>query len=506
MSLNARQLAELDVLLSELVDGQLSEAGRAALCEMLQADPEALDHYVRFLGLCSDLHEQAATALCIAEDQPDGAARPTTASRGAPGRWRLGWTAATAVAGVALALVAGVLTIVQWVLPHGQPTRIEAAPVVGRLESIVGQVALLGPGTTTAPVANHQPVRAGQTIATAGPEAHATLRLADGTAVFFAGDTRVTLPDEARDCIHVDYGNLTAAVRRRDASRPMVFVTPEARVEVLGTRLSISRADRQTRIAVLQGQVRVERLSDQRAVRLADGQTAEVSRHADLRPVPVGAVPDHWSLDFGESLPIGWQTGQLVFEELPPGSKAAVRAVGVVDYAQNAQKRYQIRSHNAWTEGLFTIHADSWLHVRYRLQRPGTFLLYVVCRQKDFGQPVATVLTSGNLAQAKAGQWHTLTLPFGALRRARSPQPPPLDGQLVAFLLVFDSPEHDPGLTVERIWVTRGMPAEPRQPPEPQEPTSKEMQASGRTRRTSRAASSYVRCLLRGDTPCRAKL
>jgi hypothetical protein len=30
--------------------------------------------------------------------------------------------------------------------------------------------------------------------------------------------------------------------------------------------------------------------------------------------------------------------------------------------------------------------------------------------------------------------------------------------------LVFDSPEHNPGLTVDRIWGTRGMPAEPRSP------------------------------------------
>ena len=39
-----------------------------------------------------------------------------------------------------------------------------------------------------------------------------------------------------------------------------------------------------------------------------------------------------------------------------------------------------------------------------------------------------------------------------------------LQGQLVAFCLVFDWPEHDPGLTVDRIWVTRGGAAEPRVP------------------------------------------
>jgi len=94
-------------------------------------------------------------------------------------------------------------------------------------------------------------------------------------------------------------------------------------------------------------------------------------------------------------------------------------------------------------------------------------LVYVVCRQHDFGQPVCTVLTPGNLRQAEAQRWHTLTLPLKDFRRARAQDFVPLHGQLVVFCLVFDSPEHNLGLTVDRIWVTRGMPAEPRSPVEP---------------------------------------
>jgi hypothetical protein len=129
---------------------------------------------------------------------------------------------------------------------------------------------------------------------------------------------------------------------------------------------------------------------------------------------------------------------------------------------ENGQRRYQLRSHNAWSKGLFTLHDDSWIHIRYRLEKPGTFLLYVVCRQHDFGEPVCTVLTPGNLRQPEAGRWHTLTLPLNQFRRTRAEGIMPLHGQLVAFHLVFDAPEHNPGLTVDRIWITRGQPAEPR--------------------------------------------
>jgi hypothetical protein len=196
-------------------------------------------------------------------------------------------------------------------------------------------------------------------------------------------------------------------------------------------------------------------------VNLAGGQAAEVSPQADLRPTPIQSVPDHWSLDFNDGLPPGWQTGQLVFNDLPEGSRAAARTAAV---EENGRGRYQLRSHNAWSKGLFTLHDDSWIHIRYRLEKPGTFLLYVVCRQHDFRQPVCTVLTPGNYRQTEPNRWHTLTLPLRRFHRARAQDIVPFDGQLVAFHLVFDSPEHNPGLKVDRIWVTRGATAEPRSP------------------------------------------
>jgi hypothetical protein len=240
-----------------------------------------------------------------------------------------------------------------------------------------------------------------------------------------------------------------------------VICTPEANVQVLGTRLSISCEPRKTHVAVLEGEIRVTRLSDDREVQLTPGQAAEVSSETDLQAMPLSAVPDHWSLDFNDGLPEGWQTGQLVFDDLPAGSEAAVRTVGMT---QHGRLRYQIRSHNAWSDGLFALHDDSWMHIRYRVEKPGTFLFYVVCRQHDFGQPVATLLMPDNLRQREGGKWHTLTLAMNQLYRTKTQDRIPLAGQLVAFLLVFDSPEHNPGLTIDRIWVTRGGIAEPRSP------------------------------------------
>jgi hypothetical protein len=287
--------------------------------------------------------------------------------------------------------------------------------------------------------------------------------LHDDTVLWLSGGTRLSFPIDDTSRVHVERGNLIADVQPRPSDRPLVIVTPEANVKVLGTRLSVSREPERTRVAVLDGEIRVTRLSDQREVDVKQGQAAEVSPQTDLRATPIQTVPDHWSLDFNGGLPDGWQTGQLVFDELPDGSQAAVQASSVLE---NGRRRYQIRSHNAWSEGLFSLHDDSWLHIRYRVEKPGTFLLYVVCRQQDFGQPVCTLLTPGNLRQTAADQWHTMTLAMNQLHRTKTQDRVPLDGQLVAFLLVFDSPEQNPGLTIDRIWVTRGVPAKPRSPSE----------------------------------------
>lgn len=463
MSLTARQLAELDSLLAALADDRLSSEERARLTRFLEVEPEVRDYYIRFMAMCSDLHDYAATALSAAEDHRGATAPATAAFRTALGRRRRHWRVAAVAAGVGVVVLAVALGLVRWSL-RPETAQHRVAVVVGRFESLAGWVEVADGLAAANPAEPRQFVRIGQTVAAKGAEAQATIRLEDGTALMIAGDTRVVFPENDPDRFHVEFGNVTAVVPPRPADRPLVISTSEATAVVLGTQLAVSRDAGRTRITVIEGNVRLTRFSDRRSVTLAAGHTAEVSAHADLGPVPRGETPGYWSLDFRDGLPPGWQTGQLVFDDLPPGSWAAVRAVGIVDQAQRGQKRYQIRSDNAWTDGLFEVHRDTWIHVRYRLERPGTFLIYVVCRQRDFGEPVATVLTSGNLRQTEAGRWHTHTLPVSSFHRTRTGDTVPLDGQLVAFLLVFDSPEHNPGLTVERIWVTRGAVAEPRSP------------------------------------------
>ncbi len=459
MSLTSQQIVELEVLLSELADERLSDERRRRLEELLEAEPKALDRYIRYMALCSDLGELAATVLGAEEDDPSSGTRPVVPpsaggrpfesdAGGRPSwRWPLGGGS-----GAGVAVLGALLLAALWVWGPGARDASELGPPVGRLQGVDGVVVVSEREDAARRAAVGLAIRAGQTVTTCGPDSHAEVHLPDGTVVLVAGETRLRFATTESDRIDVESGSIAASVRPRAKDRPLVIATREARVEVLGTRLSVARGDRRTRVGVLDGDVRVTRLSDERTVTLSAGQAAEASPRTDLRPTPIRSAPDTWSLDFDEGLPAGWQTGQLVLDELPEGCGAAVRATPV---RERGQKRHMLRSHNAWSEGLFTLYDDSWIHIRYRMERPGSFLPYVVCRQRDFGQPVATVLTRENVRQREAGRWHTLSLPARALHRTRTRTTVPLEGQLVAFLLVIDSPAHDAGLTVARIWVTR---------------------------------------------------
>ncbi|MCL4206608.1 MAG: FecR domain-containing protein [Pirellulaceae bacterium] len=466
MTLTSQQLAELDSLLCELADDRLDAQGRLALEALVKSQPEAQDHYIRFMAFCSDLHDASAVALSLGEENDDESNSAEWSEEGfaqdRPGLCfpSLRWPVRAAMGAMAIA-VAMVALMVWWPDPQATVPAPEGRFLMGRVEEVTGTVQIREGGLSHVQAAVGDPIRPGQYVVTRLPDALVAIRLLDGTMLMLSGDTVLAFSHDDPSQITVERGNLIADVQPRPAGRPLVICTAEANVEVLGTRLSVSREAERTRVAVLNGAIRITRLSDQREVDLQRGQAAEVSAETDLQAMPIQTVPAHWTLDFSDGLPNGWQTGQLVFDALPDGSKAAVRTSGVME---NGRRRYQIRSHNAWSDGLFSLHDDSWLHIRYRVEKAGTFLIYIVCRQRDFGQPVATVLTPGNLRQTVSDQWHTVTLPLNQLHRARAEDHVLLDGQLVAFLLVFDSPEHNPGFTIDRIWVTRGEAAEPRTP------------------------------------------
>ena len=246
----------------------------------------------------------------------------------------------------------------------------------------------------------------------------------------------------------------------------MLFVTSLAEVRVMGTRLSISAETSGTTLSVSKGHVGMKRLSDGRSVDVRSGYHAVASPSSELTAQLTPPASDIWAADFEDGVPDNWRIGQWVRDDLPRNSRGAVRSAR---WNPGSGLYYAVRS-NRVTTGLFHVHDDTYLNFTYKLDQPGWFNLFVVVRRNDVDDRSRT----GNYAhkeaawwQIPAGEWRTVSVPltkFHKVVRDRSKDAPeirPQAGDAVNSIW-FSTPETDRGLTIDRLWVTRGKPTEGR--------------------------------------------
>lgn len=414
-------------------DGGLNEAELAELAAALRDSPGCRRAFaelsVQVVGLSECLKVRARAA--------GGPVRPPRA--GFP--WaRAGFVLAAAAAGVAV-----VVSLWAW-RPKVTPGPVEE---IAWVESPAG-VVRVGPAAVT--VQDGTAVRSGQTVETVGVSSTLTLRRADGTRLYLAGDTAVTLTETDGLRVAVGRGNLSADVTPQPPGRPLRIVTPDADVEVLGTRLMVTRSGGVTRVGLLDGHVRVSDPAEKQRLELKAGDRAEASG-GTLRMLPADPVPDRFAVRFDGALPPDWQEGEFCSDELPPDSAGAVRAIPKL--GRPGGDHHVVTSMNRWDDGMFAIHPDTWLSLRFRVERPGFFHLLVVARSRDTTRLPGVVLEAPHFFQGREpGRWHTADLPLSQFRVLQ--RPPGVTGPLVGAFFLLDSQGRDLGLTLERVWVTRG--------------------------------------------------
>jgi ferric-dicitrate binding protein FerR (iron transport regulator) len=320
------------------------------------------------------------------------------------------------------------------------------------IEEVIGS-AEVGEEGKASTIAVGQTVRAGSRIRLVGPESTAVLKFADDTRIVLVSDTEIEVEKLVPKTVRVVRGTLTADVQPQPTGQPLRITTPEAVLEVLGTQLSVNQNRAATQIGVAQGTVKVTRRTDGRTRTLGSGEQAFVTETHDFETRKPSPKLDHHEVAFNGSLPTGWRRGQFVRDDLPTDSRGAVRAIPVEGGPLGLH--HQILSQNAWIEGLVDLHSDSWIHVRFRVEKPGFHELLLIVRDNDPMQKRATVLRAPDYWQGReVGVWHTVRLPLSQFWNNRTKKPPELPRTL--FHILFDSHREDRGLTVERVWFTRG--------------------------------------------------
>jgi hypothetical protein len=116
-----------------------------------------------------------------------------------------------------------------------------------------------------------------------------------------------------------------------------------------------------------------------------------------------------------------------------------------------------------WSRGLFRIDEDSHLNVRYRMTTPGWFYIAVSTRSDDT-LPAFTgtfIFKTPELRQIRRNEWQSKSIPLKRFRRPEQGRPddarqqPPQVNDIV-FTLFFRTQDEDPGLLIDRMWVTHG--------------------------------------------------
>lgn len=129
-----------------------------------------------------------------------------------------------------------------------------------------------------------------------------SVRLADGSVLELntRSELRVAYTDEARE---IDLKGEALFTVAKDEHRPFRVRTPDATVQALGTRFNVYEQGNATRVAVLEGRVRVSSTSSSESFDLTAGEEAEVTHHAlrkEMKP--------------NVKLATAWQNRTLVFE------------------------------------------------------------------------------------------------------------------------------------------------------------------------------------------------
>ncbi len=187
--------------------------------------------------------------------------RPTISQTMTPKKHRFLWP----VAGLALLFISAGIAFAA-LIAH------RSGRSIAQLERTEGTVRLVHqngtPGETR--------IRPGDRLTTAA-DASATVRYPDGTTMKIQPDTAITLGTNAaplRKRVRIDRGRLEADVARQPSERPMIFQSPHAQAEVLGTRLMLAVDSEETHLKVSEGSVRLMRISDRKSIVVAEDEIA----------------------------------------------------------------------------------------------------------------------------------------------------------------------------------------------------------------------------------------
>ena len=184
------------------------------------------------------------------------------------------------------------------------------AAVVARIVELDGAAEVVGANGTAAATVG-QELRAGEQVRTIGAESTVALEYLDRTRLELSGETDVRLAAAVpAKIVRLSAGRLGAEVPPQPAGQPLELLTPQVAVVVRGTRFSTRTDGVQTRVAVEEGRVELQRPADTAAVTVDAGNVAVATADAPVTLQPLATIPVQPAGEFK----ISYVWGAFVFD------------------------------------------------------------------------------------------------------------------------------------------------------------------------------------------------
>jgi ferric-dicitrate binding protein FerR (iron transport regulator) len=277
--------------LHELVDrhlrGELDEAEKERLVELLDSDADARRDFVaqaqwdtRVADVLRAGCPSCQTLLEPNADADADADAPLAAQRPAVTLNRALWAAAAAII---FALTAGL---------YFQPSSAERP--IATITGLSGSLQWTGGGGRVFHDLSVGAELSGGTIEGMEPGSWFELEFNDGSTVTISGNVTLTFSDHGQKKLHLKEGGVSGNVKPQPAGKPMLIHTRTARLEVLGTQFDIDAGVLVTTLNVSEGTVRVKRLSDGSTVDVPAKHRVIAAADRKLLPVPVPDSVNRW--------------------------------------------------------------------------------------------------------------------------------------------------------------------------------------------------------------------
>ena len=244
-------------LLLRYLDGNLSPVEEAEVNDLLGRDPEArafLRQGAEQAVTIADMqrtedNHNLALEMEVLPDQKNNPGQnlsPRDRSDNVWGRWP--WIIATA------ALITMIVNI-YFLAQQSQVT-------IGQLTESSGWLRWTGDGGQVFDEIEVGSRLGAGTLETLTANSWATLKFVDGSIVTISGQSVLTISEKEQKGLYLREGSLSADVAPQPKGKPMLIDTPTAKIEVLGTQLSLDTKPSTTILRVSEGQVRMTRLVD----------------------------------------------------------------------------------------------------------------------------------------------------------------------------------------------------------------------------------------------------